>query len=245
MIQLLLKSSFSACCNSRRSWQFEWQEGKKKVFHTLPSSFIVEELHHMPSCERESSLPLDELGDLVCFSGITRRSHHVRCGGCIVQVWIYCPLCMCERVCVSLCVYPARVDSEALPCHKWAVENLQVGPSASCMCMFVCECVRVLWLFFFSWMERYCLFKVCDLAKSNLAKRTHTQTNSRFMQRLTQQTWHWKTWRMQERKTMGTVILRFTGNDAKRRKREKRKARGETWKKRLENGWGLERQNCK
>lgn len=39
---------------------------------------------------------------------------------------------------------------------------------------------------------------------------------------------------------MGTVIL--SGNDAKRRKGE-RKERRETWRRRLENGWGLERQN--
>lgn len=38
---------------------------------------------------------------------------------------------------------------------------------------------------------------------------------------------------------METVILSFTGNDARRRKREKRKARRENWKKRLESGSGF------
>lgn len=82
----------------------------------LPNSFFFREPHCMPSCERESSLPPDELGDFVCFSGFTRCSHRVRCVGCIVPVWIYCPLCM--RVCFSarlyVCAYPVRADSEAL-----------------------------------------------------------------------------------------------------------------------------------
>lgn len=55
-----------------------------------------------------------------------------------------------------------------------------------------------------------------------------THTNSRFMQRLTQQTWQRKTWEDAGGEDNGSVIFSFTGNDAERRKREKRKARRET-----------------
>lgn len=101
----------------------------KQVFHKLPSSFIVEKRHHVPSCEHNSSLPPDELGNLWCFSGISRHSHYVRCGGCIVLVWIYCPLCMCKwayvclYLCVCGCVCLVRVDSETVPLCKWAVKK--------------------------------------------------------------------------------------------------------------------------
>lgn len=47
---------------------------------------------------------------------------------------------------------------------------------------------------------------------------------------------HRKTWRMQEKKTMGTVIV--TGNDAKREGRKKQE-------KKLENGQVMGRQSCK
>ena len=144
----------------------------------MPNSFFFGEPHRMPSCERESSLPPDELGDFVCFSGFTRCSHRVRCGGCIVLVWIYCPLCMrvCSSACLCVCAYPVRADSEALPLPQMG----RGKPTGWTICLLnVCRLrVHVSCDFFFSWMERYCLFKHCDLAKSNLPKYTHTHTHT-------------------------------------------------------------------
>lgn len=93
---------------------------------------------------------------------------------------------VCAYLCVCGCVYPVRADIEALPFLKWAVENLQVGPSASPIRVFMYERWSCDFLFFI-WLERYCLFKVCDLAKSNLTKHTRacmharTHTHSIFM----------------------------------------------------------------
>lgn len=128
-------------------------------------------------------------------------------------------LCLFEFIalaaCVFLCVFPVRVDSEALPFHKWAVENLQVGPSASCPCVcFLCVSVRALWLFLNG--KLLSIQSLRPAREQIIPVCTHTQTNSRFMQRLTQQTWHRKSWRMQERKTMGLWYIVLL--EVKRRK---------------------------
>lgn len=213
---------------------------KQKSFICCQVPYAVEELHHMPSCEYESSLPLDELGDSVCFSGINRRSHHVHCGGCIVVVRIYCPLCMCERVCVCVCMW-TQLGRTVKHCPS---TNGRGKPTGLTICLLhVRVCVGLVTFLF--WMERYCLFRVCDLANDNLSKYTHT--NSRFMQGLTQQTWHRKNLEDAGEEDNGTVILLLflLETTQQKRKREKRKARRETWMKRLENGLGLGRQNCK
>lgn len=95
---------------------------------------------------------------------------------------------------------------------------------AICLLRVSCDCC------FFFWMESYCLFKVCDLAKSSLPNHT-----LRFILRLTRQAWHRKARRTPGRKTMGTLML--TGNDARRRRRPGKKSQ--------EIGQVLERHGCK
>lgn len=106
--------------------------GQNKVFTMLPSCSFVEELHRMPFCEQESSLPPDEL--LEMFSLALAIAPAMSVAGVVLCWFGFIALSACVSECVVLCVraQSVRADIEALPFHKWAVENLQVGPSASC-----------------------------------------------------------------------------------------------------------------
>lgn len=136
-------------------------------------------------------------------------------------------------LCMCVCMYPVRADSEALPLHKWAVENLQVGPSASRMHVFVCEHVclvtfssewkGIVYSEFVTWPKAiYPQTQTVDLCSGWLNRLGIGKLGGSGGGR------QWE-----------AVILSFTGNDARRRKREKRKARRENWKKRLESGSGF------
>lgn len=123
--------------------------------------------------------------------------HVSHCVYMCVYVWDY----VCQCVCVGLTQFGWTL--KYCPSANGPRKTNRLGHlSAAC----------VLWLLFFFWMESYCLFKVCDLAKSSLPNHT-----LRFILRLTRQAWHRKAWRTLGRKTMGTLML--TGNDARRRRR--------------------------
>ncbi len=57
------------------------------------------------------------------------------------------PLHVRVSVCLCVCTHPVRADSELFLSLKRTVENLQVGPSASGMHVFVCERARLVTFF--------------------------------------------------------------------------------------------------
>lgn len=76
--------------------------GQNKVFTMLPSCFFVEELHCMPFCEQESSLPPDEL--LEMFSLALAIASAMSVAG-VVLCWCgFIALSACVSECVFLCV---------------------------------------------------------------------------------------------------------------------------------------------
>lgn len=80
-----------------------FKKKKRKVFNMLPSCSIVEELHHMPFCEQESSLPPDEL--LEMFSLALAIAPAMSIAGVVLCRFEFIALSACASVCACiLCV---------------------------------------------------------------------------------------------------------------------------------------------
>ena len=111
--------------------------------------------------------------------------------------------CVSECVCASVCVCTQlgrTVKHRPSSNGPWKTYRLDHLPLA-CVCLYAGMCV--LWLF----LNGMVLSIQSLWPGQEQFTQVDTHTNIRFMQRLTQQTWHRKTWRMQEGKTMALWYL--------------------------------------